>query len=161
MSGVETHRVQRVFSTIAFEAVERLDARYNERAHIGLAEYTEEWHVAASGTVNNSNDFPVGEIAIEFSMDFFEAPEQRRSDLTTPTFHYGSYQAAASTFVVITAAVASWARRSDGAFVGATIRVGVHHPAATAGMTFNALLHFSFSGWGAPYDAETSESEGA
>lgn len=154
--SVQLHKVERVFSTVAFEATERVQKRLQERAHIGLAEYTEEWHVAASGQVNNNLDFPTGEIELEFSMDFFLAKAQRRSDLTSPTFHYGSFQASATNFVVVTAAVSEWVNRNDGAFTGAKIRVGVHKPDADDVTPFDMLLHFSFSGWGAPYDLATA-----
>lgn len=158
MTGVETHHIQRVFNDISFEAVERLDGRYKERAKIGLAEWTEEWHVAASGTINSPNDLVAANVDIEFSMDFFEAPEQRLSDLTMPTFSFGSYQT--GTFVVFTAAVVAWARREDSAFIGATVRIGVHSPAAAVGTIFNGIVHLTFSGWGAPHDAEIGESSG-
>lgn len=160
MAGVELHRVERAFDTIAFEAVERLDKRYDERRRIGMGEYTEEWHVLATGTLNTPEDFPQGDLVIEFSSDFFEAQGQRRGDLTMPTFHFGSVQDdLTKPFVVMTAAVRVWDRRTDTAFIGATVRVGAHNPQASAGSEFKALMHFSFSGWGAPFDAETSESE--
>lgn len=161
MSGVSLQLPERVMSAVAFEAVERLDARYNERGRIGLAEYTEEWHVAASGTIAGNTDFPQAEVTLEFSMDFFEAPEQRRSDLLTPTFHFGSYQLTASNpaMVVLTAAVRSWTIREDGAFIGAVVALGVFCPNATTTTTFSLVAHLSFSGWGAPFDSETG-SEG-
>lgn len=159
MSGVELHRVERVFSTVAFEAADRLHKRYGERARIGLAEYTEEWHVGASGFVTGGADFVSADATIEFSMDFFQAHAQRRSDLLTPTFHFGSYQAADTDFVVATAAVRQWTQRSDLAFVGAVVSIGVHKPNATGTTPFEITMHLSFSGWGAPFDLETANED--
>lgn len=156
MSGVEIHRVRRAFTTVAFEAVDRVQKRQRERFHIGLAEYTEEWHVAATGFVAGGADFVSADATIEFSMDFFDAPEQRRSDLLTPTFHFGSFQPVESPFVVATAAVREWTQRSDQAFIGAVVSVGVHSPGAAGPTEFDVLMHLSFSGFGAPYDLETA-----
>lgn len=162
MTGVDLHRVERAVTSIAFEAVEQLDARYDERRRIGMGEYTEEWHVMATGTLNTTTDFPQGLLTIEFSTDFFLAQEQRRSDLTMPTFHFGSYQGnPAKPVVMMHAAVRSWTKRLDAAFIGAVISVGAYNPGATPGSQFEALMHFSFSGWGAPFDPESGEAEGS
>lgn len=158
MSGVEIHRVERAITGIAFEVADRVAERTLERAHIGLTEYTEEWHVAASGFVNDTG-MVTADAEIEFSMDFFEAPEQRRSDLTMPTFHYGSYQASGGNFVCATAAVREFIQRSDGAFIGALITFAVHDPNGDGEVPYDVLFHLSFSGWGAPYDVETGEAD--
>lgn len=156
MSGVELHRIERSLVRLAFEGSERLHERQGERARIGLGEYTEEWHVAASGFVVRT-EMVTADVELEFSMDFFEAPEQRRSDLTMPTFHAGSYQAADTNFVATEAAVREYVRRSDNAVIGATVRLGVFNPNGVEETTFDLLFHLSFSGWGAPFDLETGE----
>lgn len=158
MSGIEIHRVDRAITGIAFEVADRVAERTLERAHIGLAEYTEEWHVAASGFVS-STQMVSASATIEFSMDFFEAPEQRRSDLTMPTFHFGSYQASGTNFVCATAAVREYIRRSDDAVTGAIVAFGVFNPNGLLETTYDVLFHLSFSGWGAPYDVETGEAD--
>jgi len=158
--GIQIHAVEQVLSEVAFEAIDRYQSRTDERFHIGLAEYTEEWHVAASGAVAR-NELVAVDVDLEFSMDFFTAPEQRRGDLTMPTFVFGSYQneVDSPTFVVATAAVRLWTQRDDGAFTGCKVAVGVHLPGEPGPLVdFDMLFHLSFTGWGAPFDAETGES---
>lgn len=159
MSGVEIHRVSRVIGGVAFEVADRINAREKERRRIGLAEWTEEWHVAATGFITGGADFVTADATIEFGMDFFVATEQRLSDLATPTFHFGSFQAADSPFVVVTAAVREWTQRTDQAFIGALISFGVHLPNALGPTDFDVLFHLSFSGWGAPFDPETANED--
>lgn len=163
MSGsVSVGQAHRIMTDVAFGATDRLDKRYRERRRIGLAEWTEEWHIAASGAVA-ANELVSTTVDIEFSMDFFLAPEQRYGDLTMPTFHYGSYQdlTDSPTLVVVVAAVREWDIRSDGAFIGATVAIGVHLPGDAIEETpFDLLVHLSFSGWGAPHDTETGEDGG-
>lgn len=161
MSGVEVHRVERALTGIAFEVSDRVQRRSNERFRIGLAEYTEEWIVQADGFVV-ANELVSTTVELEFSMDFFTGPEQRNGDLTMPIFTFGSYQdlTDSPTFVVATAAVRAWNRRDDDAFIGATVAVGVHLPGDVIETEFDILFHLQFSGWGAPYDAETGEDGG-
>lgn len=162
MSGVEVHRIERVFSAVAFEVADRVQQRTRERFQIGLAEYTEEWHVAATGFVV-ANELVSTLVEIEFSMDFFDAPEQRNGDLFMPSFTFGSYQdlVDSPTLVVATAAVREWTRRDDDAFIGAKVAVAVYLPGDAIEETdFDILFHLQFSGWGAPHDAETGEDGG-
>lgn len=159
MSGVEIHRVSRVLGGVAFEVADRINVRERERRRIGLAEWTEEWHVAATGSVNDWTELLSADATIEFGMDFFAAPEQRYSDLLTPTFHHGSFQAAEANLVVATAVVREWTQRSDQAFIGAVVSLMVHAPQATGPMDFDVLFHLSFSGWGAPFDPETTNED--
>lgn len=157
MAGVNLHKLERVFSGVAFEAVDRYQNRTNERFRLGLAEYTEEWHIAASGSVA-FNELVTTDVALEFSMDFFQADEQRHGDLPTPTLSFGSYQDSTDspTVVMATACVRSWQIREDGAYVGCTVNVGVFLPGEPdATLTdFDIVVHLQFSGWGAPFDSE-------
>lgn len=159
MGGVELHRIERVFRDVAFEVSDRTTERGRERRRIGLDEYTEEWHVAVTGHVNDWTELVSADAPIGFSMDFFTAPEQRRSDLLTPTFHAGSFQPVESEFVVVTAAVREWTQRDDQAFTGCIVTIGVHSPNSVGPTDFDALVHLSFSGWGAPFDDETSNED--
>lgn len=158
LTGLSAHRAKRIFTETAFQVADRIHERTDERQKIGLGEYTEEWHVDAVGQVNNNVDFVQGEIELGFSMDFFTAPEQRRSDLTMPTFTFGSFQSTADTgMIVVTATVREWVIRPDGAFTGAFVRVGMFKPDADGETPFDMLVHLVFSGWGAPNDAEVGE----
>lgn len=157
--GVELRRVERVLTGVAFEVSDRVQDRTDERRRIGLAEWSEEWHVAASGFVTGAADFVSADATIEFSMDFFDSPSQRNADLLTPTFLFGSYQAADTNFVVLTAAVREWTMRLDQAYIGAVVSIGVFMPGALGTTTFDVTAHLCFTGWGAPTDVETDETD--
>lgn len=144
---MKQHALDRMADEITLGVARSMQARRERDADMGFDEAEQEFQVEVSGTGDTTAGFASKEI--EFDYQFIYAPAQRDSDLEVPQFSYG-FECDAD--IMLSAHVREWLRdASNGAYVGATVRVGVL--AGASGVAYSGVLHLSFAGYGAPIES--------
>lgn len=116
-------------------------AKQIHRAKSKLDEVMMQFQFDIAGTATSSLVFASVDVVFDYPLHY--APGQRDSELDHPHFHYGSYTPGNP--VGIHATVTAWNRDpATGAFIGATVGVGVIGSGA-----FTGRVHLSFQGYGA------------
>lgn len=122
-----------------------LDKRRAMLNYDALQEIEQQFHVVIAGTAGSAAGY--GTIALDFEVDFFDAPEQRDSSLFVPHFTFGAFIEGAS--LMVSASVRSWDIDSRGAIVGAEVAVGVCNPGVGTPVAYSGYIHLTFQGYGA------------
>ncbi len=140
------HRQAVISSPIA------LDKRRAALGYDALAESEQQFQLPISGTAQASLAWATAEVI--FDVEFFDAPEQRDSVLAVPLFTFGAFIETTvgssenpTGAVMVTACVQEWNVDDRGAYIGATVAVGVMASVARA---YSGYVHLAFQGYGAP-----------
>lgn len=129
-----------------------------ETARQKLAESDQQFQLGVSGLAGTIVAW--SDARITFAETLVFAPTQRDSNrLPQPHVYFGSVLRSGPP-VIITGIVDSWIQDRNGNFTGAHIKIGVHSPGATAQVRFEAELHVTVQGFGAPTDTNHGESDG-
>lgn len=144
-----TQREVRISAPIA------LDKRRTMLGYDALDETEQQFQLPIAGTVTTTMSF--GVVNVTFSVDFFDAPEQRDSPLSVPQFTYGAFidptnqgLANPTGAVLVCACVSSWVSDTRGAITGAQVTIGTCVPGLSGSFTFSGYVHLTFQGFGAP-----------
>lgn len=141
---------------VSIDTVKSVREREHQLAHDGLGELEHQFHIHLDGTAETLIAWT--SVDISFDVDFFHAEEQRDSPLDVPHFLWGSYlpeDELATDPPAIQAHVTGWTRDDRGAFIGATVKIGVWSPGGDS-LDYQGWVHVSFQGWGAPAENEAA-----
>ncbi len=156
--SVARHSLDRASRGIRISAPLALDKRRAMLGYDALAETEQQFQLPLAGTATANMSF--GTADLEFSVDFFDAPEQRDSPLSEPQFTFGAFidpteQTDNPTgAVLVCACVSEWVRDTRGAITGAKVTIGTCVPGALGQFDFTGTVHLTFQGYGAPTENE-------
>lgn len=97
------------------------------------------------------------EVGLHFPVPFIMGLDRRGTEgsLDDPHVTYGIYMNTPGASVVIQPQVTAWTTDDRGFYSGAQLRVGAFSPGAPKGVSFQAGLHLTFSGYGAPSEDDS------
>lgn len=98
------------------------------------------------------------EVPVTWPYPFVYAPAQTDSNLELPHFAPGVELLSPSPVIII-AQLHAWTRNEEEWTNGATIGVTAWIPGAKKKHTFSAMLHLTFTGYGAPTEDEDDEAD--
>ncbi len=130
-----------------------VEKRRRELAYDELTEREQQFQLPISGTADEF--VGSGTLAIEFELDFFDAPEQRDSSVAFPQFTFGAFltgeEAEDVALIMVSASVSEWVMDEQrGAFTGAVVNVALCTPGISTGVEYSGYIHLVFQGFGAP-----------
>lgn len=159
MSTTTTHAdLHRSIAAMGFGLQVEIAHKAAETARQKLHEVDQQFRIDVSGLAGTIIAWSDAEIV--FPETLYYAPLQRDSNrLRDPHVYFGSVLKSAAP-VIITGIVASWITDRSGNFTGAKIKIGAYAPGTTAQVQFQAQLHVTVQGYGAPVDTDHGESDG-
>lgn len=156
-----SHRsLQRSLGALSFGMVRAMESRKELLGKTALRERDQHFQIPIVGRAPRlgiSTDWNL--VDITFRVGFVDATGQRDSPYTLPQVAFGSVITSENP-VIVNACVIRWKFEEDDADTGAVIgaRIAVAALSATAVATaFKGTLHVTFTGYGAPNDAEQEE----
>lgn len=146
----------RSLSALTVGTVQAQQAREAELAYTKLGEMEQQLQVPINGDVKSS--ITIAQANVHWPYPFVYAPGQRDSGLKNPQFAFG-VEIVSGFGVIILPTVTGWARSAEGFFTGATVGIQAWFPNARKRLKFSAVLHATFTGYGAPQMDEADGSQ--
>lgn len=131
------------------------EAREAQLAYTKLGEMEQQLQVEIAGEVNST--ISTTQQNVLWPYPFVYAPGQRDSSLQNPQFTFG-IEIVSGFGVIILPTVTGWTRSPEGFFIGASVGIQAWLPNARKKHRFSAVLHATFTGYGAPQMDETDGS---
>jgi hypothetical protein len=152
--GVETHRLRRSIRAITVGTAIGLERKRQRALEDGLGEFVQDFQVPIRGIAGTEMAWTEQEV--KFTTTFFDAPEQRDSPYTRPTFTYGVVLES-DTPVMVAACVMRWRVDNRDAITGCVVAVGAVNPGGSAPVEFDGHLDATFQGYGYPEVEDTQD----
>lgn len=139
--------LSRSLSALTVGAIQKQQARRDELAYTKLGEMEQQLQVPITGAVTSA--VTSAQIPVDWPYPFVYAPGQRDSSLEKPHFNFG-LEMVSGYGVIIFPTVVGWHLSGEGFYMGAYIGIQAWFPNARKKQKFSAVLHATFTGYGAP-----------
>lgn len=146
----------RSLNALTVGVVKAREAREEQLAPLRLGNIIQALQVPLSGKVAEKPQRI--EIPVSWPYPFVYAPAQTDSNLELPHFAPGIELLSPSPVIII-AQLHGWTRNDEEWTTGATVGVTAWIPGAKKKQEFTALLHLTFTGYGAPSEDEDDEGD--
>lgn len=153
MPGRPQGQLERGLEELSLSMHERARVRRRGLGDTRTGEYEQQIQIDLAGYAAAA--WAYADRSVAWELPLLYAPAQRRSEVTSPHFTRGfELVGNSSTLILLDAHVLSWTTTDEGWYTGARLRFAVCAPLTGNPVSYSAMAHLTFRGYGAPAEGD-------